>query len=287
MTLRNLTPKSSEILAIRASNTLSTKVQGGIGAGWSPIGYEGLVNSCKRQVHSRLLWSCHNFVGYSYENWGSFGPGIYLVHFILHTASKEHIDDTRAALHAMTSPTGESLAAVSVHRDISSTQDLKVALKKHQQHSKASPVKMQSKITHIDGLFSDFPSHSPTHWPRQVHIHFFRLVHSEQRGFFVAPLPKRFSHCFDLSSGWSSAFQQSRASPGSTVYLMLSSFEPCFESTSCCGLRWSYTAVGSPSYPLKISPPERANGWKLCVPAAKQPGTQEVWIPKSFIQQKL
>ena len=136
-----------------------------------------------------------------YENWGSFGPGIYLVHFILHTASKEHIDDTRAALHAMTSPTGESLAAVSVHRDISTTQDLKVALKKHQQHSKASPVKMQSKITHIDGLFSDFPSHSPTHWPRQVHIHFFRLVHSEQRGFFVAPLPKRFSHCFDLSSG--------------------------------------------------------------------------------------
>ena len=66
MTLRNLTPKSSEILAIRASNTLSTKVQGGIGAGWSPIGYEGLVNSCKRQVHSRLLWSCHNFVGYSH-----------------------------------------------------------------------------------------------------------------------------------------------------------------------------------------------------------------------------
>ena len=26
------------------------------------------MNACKRQVHSRLLWSCHNFVGYSYAN---------------------------------------------------------------------------------------------------------------------------------------------------------------------------------------------------------------------------
>ena len=25
------------------------------------------MNACKRQVHSRLLWSCHNFVGYSYN----------------------------------------------------------------------------------------------------------------------------------------------------------------------------------------------------------------------------
>ena len=43
------------------------KYKGGIDAGWSPIGYEGVANACKPQVHSRPLWSCHNFVGYSHK----------------------------------------------------------------------------------------------------------------------------------------------------------------------------------------------------------------------------